>query len=41
MFMILFTSGSACVAFFLFGQLNMDAGTPLFIMGLLCTAVGQ
>mmetsp|Transcript_34669 Transcript_34669/g.44714 ORF Transcript_34669/g.44714 Transcript_34669/m.44714 type:complete len:587 (+) Transcript_34669:14-1774(+) len=41
MFMILFTSGSACVAFFLFGQLNFDAGVPLFFMGLGCTAVGQ
>uniref|UniRef100_A0A7S2WB47 Sulfite exporter TauE/SafE n=1 Tax=Rhizochromulina marina TaxID=1034831 RepID=A0A7S2WB47_9STRA len=41
MFMILFTSGSACVTFFLFGQLNIVAGSLLFVVGLLCTAVGQ
>jgi len=41
MFMILFTSGSACVSFYLFGAINMDAGAILFVMGLVCTAFGQ
>jgi len=41
MVMILFTSGSACVSFYLFGQLDMDVGGLLFVMGLVCTAIGQ
>ena len=41
MFMILFTSGSACITFYFFGQLNLDAGSVLFLMGLGCTAFGQ
>ena len=41
MVMILFTSGSACVSFYLFGALNLEAGSVLFITGLVCTAAGQ
>jgi uncharacterized membrane protein YfcA len=40
MFMIIFTSGSACVAFYLFGQINYEAASLLFPMGLICTAIG-
>lgn len=39
--MILFTTSAACVSFVIFGLLEPGYGLTFFVMGLLCTAVGQ
>lgn len=39
--MIFFTTSAACVSFVIFGLLELEYGVSGFIMGLVCTAVGQ
>lgn len=39
--MILFTTSAACVSFEVFGLLEPEYGLMCFVMGLICTAVGQ
>jgi len=39
--MIFFTTFAACVSFQVFGLLIHDYGVACFIMGLICTAIGQ
>ncbi|CAE8697720.1 unnamed protein product [Polarella glacialis] len=39
--MILFTSGSACVSFQVFGLLEPTYGQPYFVLGFGCTVLGQ
>jgi len=39
--MILFTTSAACVSFQVFGLLEPQYGTLCFLLGLVCTAVGQ
>jgi len=39
--MILFTSSSACVSFFVFGQLEVHSALFFLIFGFTCTTVGQ
>jgi len=39
--MILFTTGIACLSFFLFGAMDAKTGSILFVLGLVCTGVGQ
>jgi len=39
--MILFTTATACLSFFLFGAVDYQVASVLFGMGVLCTGVGQ
>mmetsp|Transcript_43612 Transcript_43612/g.115189 ORF Transcript_43612/g.115189 Transcript_43612/m.115189 type:complete len:561 (-) Transcript_43612:270-1952(-) len=39
--MILFTSSATCVSFYIFGNLEPTYGIMCFLLGLVCTAVGQ
>ncbi|CAN0127416.1 unnamed protein product, partial [Heterosigma akashiwo] len=39
--MILYTSFSAATSFVVFGLLRYDYGFMLFLVGIICTAVGQ
>jgi len=39
--MILFTASAACVSFQVFGLVESSYGLALFILGIVCTAIGQ
>lgn len=39
--MIFFTTSAACVSFAIFGELDPKYSTIAFLLGLICTAVGQ
>jgi len=39
--MILFTTSAACVSFEIFGLLEPNYGVACFVLGLVCTAIGQ
>merc|ERR1719190_106318 len=39
--MILFTTSAACVSFQVFGLLEPWYGVACFVLGLVCTAIGQ
>jgi hypothetical protein len=39
--MILFTTGTACLSFFLFGAIDSEVASLLFFLGVVCTGVGQ
>jgi len=39
--MILFTTGTACLSFFLFGAIDTEVAGLLFFLGIVCTGAGQ
>jgi uncharacterized membrane protein YfcA len=39
--MILFTTATACLSFFLFGAVDHEVASLLFVLGIVCTGVGQ